>query len=159
MDTETVDVLAVGAGPGGLVAAMLARSRGLDTLVIEKSAARARPRHRSSASAAPRPNRSAGSGSQTTHRREAGQADSIGDGLRYLEHVVGLDGDLELGGVLWFPASPLMRDAVLENSIENGLIYIQSVLTAARGRLVQVTSCAGQQARGAFPPPGVIQQR
>src|SRR5882757_8349454 len=80
MQTETVDVLAVGAGPGGLVAGMAARARGLETLVIEKS------------------EYVGGTSSQSFGglwfadnplMRESGQTDSIEDGLTYLAHVVG----------------------------------------------------------------------
>src|SRR5262245_34489087 len=80
MQTETVDVLAVGAGPGGLVAGMVAKARGQRPLVIEKS------------------EWVGGTSSQSFGglwfadnplMREIGQTDSIEDGLTYLEHVVG----------------------------------------------------------------------
>jgi 3-oxosteroid 1-dehydrogenase len=80
MQTETVDVLAVGAGPGGLLAGMVARARGRTPLVIEKS------------------EWVGGTSSQSFGglwfadnplMREIGQTDSVEDGLTYLEHVVG----------------------------------------------------------------------
>jgi 3-oxosteroid 1-dehydrogenase len=80
MRTETVDVLAVGAGPGGLIAGLVARAQGRTPLVIEKS------------------EWVGGTSSQSFGglwfadnplMREIGQTDSIEDGLTYLEHVVG----------------------------------------------------------------------
>lgn len=79
-EVVTVDVLSVGSGPGGLIAALVARSAGLDALVIEKSDY---------------------VGGTSAHAfggiwfadhalmRRAGQPDSVAEALTYLEHVVG----------------------------------------------------------------------
>lgn len=80
---RTVDVVVVGAGGGGLVAALRARALGLTPLIIEKS-------------------EYIGGTSALSHGalwlptnplgREAGHEDSVEDGVRYLQHVVGDQG-------------------------------------------------------------------
>jgi 3-oxosteroid 1-dehydrogenase len=74
-----VDALIVGSGGGGLVAALLAKSRGLTPLVIEKS--------------------------------------DVAGGTTALSH-----------GALWIPDNPLMGEAGLDDSSEDGLTYLQHVV-------------------------------
>jgi 3-oxosteroid 1-dehydrogenase len=80
---ERADVVIVGSGGGGMVAALVARAAGLTPLVIEKAAV-------------------AGGTTAYSHgglwlpdnplMREAGLEDSVEDGVRYLQHVVGDQG-------------------------------------------------------------------
>jgi len=80
MSPLSVDVLCVGAGPGGLVAGMAAKSLGLDTVVIEKS------RFVGGTSS-----QSFGGLWFADHplMRRAGQHDSVEACLHYLEQIVG----------------------------------------------------------------------
>lgn len=79
LPARTVDVIVVGAGGGGLVAALRARAHGLTPLLIEKS-------------------------------------EFIG-GTSALSH-----------GALWLPTNPLGRAAGHQDSVADGVLYLQSVV-------------------------------
>lgn len=94
---RTVDVVIVGTGAGGLTAALLAKSEGLDVLVLEKA------EHIGGTSAwsggviwAP----------DNDLMHAAGVSDSAEDGLAYLDAVVGDDGGPA--------ASPARKQAYVE---------------------------------------------
>ena len=80
---QTADVVIVGAGGGGLVAALAAKARGLEPLIIEKSGY-------------------VGGTTALSHgalwlpnnplMQEAGLDDSVEEGVRYLQHLVGDQG-------------------------------------------------------------------
>lgn len=76
---QTVDILVVGSGSGGLVAALAARAEGLETLLIEKS--------------------------------------EYAGGTTAYSH-----------GAIWLPNNPLMREAGLDDSVEDALSYMRSVV-------------------------------
>ena len=80
MDETTVDVLSVGSGPGGLIAATVARRQGLESLVVEKS------RYVGGTST-----QSFGAlwFADNPRQRDAGRRDSVEDALTYLESIVG----------------------------------------------------------------------
>lgn len=76
---HTVDLISVGSGGGGLMAAITGNDAGLGTLVVEK-----------------------------------------------MPHVGGSTS--MSGGVLWVPNNPLMREAHVADSFENGMAYFDSVV-------------------------------
>ena len=86
-------MIVVGAGGGGLVASIMARARGLDQVLIEKS--------------------------------------EYAGGTTALSH-----------GALWYPANPLGREAGFEDSVEDGLTYLQHVV----GDQGPATTAARQEA-------------
>ena len=90
---ETTDVVVVGSGGGGLVGSLLARSRGLSQVLIEKS--------------------------------------EYAGGTTALSH-----------GALWLPNNPLMREAGFDDSVEDGLTYLQHLV----GDQGPATSAARQEA-------------
>ncbi len=76
---HTVDLISVGSGGGGLMAAIAGSDAGLSTLVVEK--------------------------------------------LPYVGGSTSMS-----GGVLWLPDNPLMREAGVPDSLENGLAYFDAVV-------------------------------
>jgi 3-oxosteroid 1-dehydrogenase len=90
---ETTDVAVVGAGGGGLVASLMARARGLDQVLIEKS--------------------------------------EYAGGTTALSH-----------GALWIPNNPLGREAGFEDSVEDGVTYLQHLV----GDQGPATTAARQEA-------------